>query len=439
MDAWKIIAQLMGLQDLYFINVRLFHKSLTAAFKVRYEPKVYHCRHCKSELSGIHDWQDRHVMGPPMGPFFKVQIHLLVPRAYCKNCGCVGADVPFIHDKIKSMTCGLAEVAGRFMEETTCAATSRLLHQNAKKLWSLDQHRMQLLLTRFKLPDDLDVSYLSADEVHHKTVINNNQRFGRRWNPLFITNLVCHKNGKILFNGSGRDSRALEDSLSVLSPGQKLAVEYCAVDLHDPFIQAIKKHLPNAQVCIDRFHLVQNINKCIDAVRKEEFKKAQSKNDIFTEGMLSPSRRFVLMERSVSLGKQDFKMLKKLRDINQNIHNSMLLIETFHNLLECKTIKLFRSKLLKWYLLVRESKLKSFIKFTNLIRKYRSNIEAFIESRLTTAVSEGINNAIKTLKKSGYGYPNQMSFRMKCLQRHGFLNHYAINTDDLLFKVTDPI
>ncbi len=56
----------------------------------------------------------------------------------------------------------------------------------------------------------------------------------------------------------------MEDCFSVLSEGQKLAVEWFACDIHEPFISAAKKHLPNAKICVDRFHLVQLLNNAFD-------------------------------------------------------------------------------------------------------------------------------------------------------------------------------
>ena len=439
MEPWKVITQLLGLQSVTFTSVKLFRKSLTAVFHCEYRSDGYGCSKCGQAMTGIHDWQERRMSGPPMGVFSKVHLHLKIPRGYCPTHGASLARVPFVHTKFKSMTCGLVEVAGRLMEELSCAGAGRILHQNAKKLWSADQYRMRFMMSRFKLPEDLDLSYLSADEVHHRTFRDpTQQKLVRKRDIQFVTNLVSHKDGKVIFNAKGRDKPALEACLSVLSPGQRMAVEHFAVDMHDPFIAAAKAKCPNAEVSVDRFHLVQQVNRRFDEVRRLEFKQAQARKDTFTEGMLSPARRFVLMERDKHLTKHEFKMLRRLRDINTNISNAMLLVENFHVIMDRRTVDGFRKGLCEWYQMVRESKLKPFLDLCKLIRKYRRNIEAYITSRLTTAVSEGLNNAIKTLKKASYGLPRVESFRLKIMQRHGYLNHRNINTDDLLFNMPNP-
>lgn len=443
MDAWKIIIALLGLQDVFVDDVKLFTKKHGRRAEI-YATQIFskcRCHKCKTPLERIHDYQKRFLQGPPVGVFARVVIALSTPRGWCTKCRKnQRADVPFIHPEFTSVTCGFAEVAGRLMEETTCEAASRLLQCNSKKLWSLDRWRMQYMLQRLKLPDDMDVGMLSADEVHFRTK-RFKQRKGwtaRRWEVEFVTDLVCYKNSKVLFNAMGRDSRALEECISVLSEGQRLAVEFFAVDMHDPFINVIRDKCPNAEICVDRFHLVQQANKTFDEVRRRELKQAQKDGDMFQEGMLAPSRRFVLVEKKKDLTKQELKMLDRLREENKNINNAMLLVEYFHSMLERKNPQTFRQALLNWYKLVREAGLKEFRKFAALIRRYRRNIEAYTKSNLTTAVSEGLNNKIKTLKKVAYGYMNPTSFRHKILQRCGFLNHYHINTDDLFYSAPNP-
>ena len=282
------------------------------------------------------------------------------------------------------------------------------------------------------------MSHLAADEVHFRTVENANRRgpFAKRYVPEFVTNLVSPKHGKVLSNAFGRDSAALEDCLLKLSPEQLLTVKKFAVDMHEPFMAVIRTECPNADICVDRFHLAQKVNEAFDKVRRTEFKKARENNNEFTENMLEPHRRFILVAREKDLNRTERKMLDKLRDTNKEIHTGMLLVEYFHRALDKKSVLSFRRALRAWYLVVRESKLEPFLKLAKTVRRYRKQIEAYINSGLTTAVAEGLNNKIKTLKKMAYGYSNKTSFLRKILQRCGFLNHNHIRTDDLFYGVT---
>ena len=288
-----------------------------------------------------------------------------------------------------------------------------------------------------RLPEDLDLSHMSADEVHFRTFPKKDSL--SKPEIQFVTNLVCYKESKILSNAMGRSGKSLEACLNVLTEPQKLSIHFFAVDMHDPFIEVIKVQCPNAEICVDRYHLAENVNKCFDEIRRSEFKKAKEGNDEFQIGMLSPHRRFVLVEREKKLSTKDLNMLNKLKELNNNIFNGMILVEHFHKILDKIEVEEFRKSLTLWYRLVRESGLKPFRRFANTIRKYRKNIESYVKSKLTTAVSEGLNNKIKTLKRMAYGYNNKASFLNKILQRCGFLNSKYINTNNWFWRLPEHL
>jgi transposase len=441
MDFREIITSFLGIQDVVVEDIKRFKKDLRLEVKVRQKRSECFCSNCGLQFGHVKEWSLRQLKGPPMGVYQIVIIKFIQMRGFCEDCNCTSvARVDWIHPKFESMTCGFAEVAGRLMEEITCEAVSRILHTSSKLMWELDQYRMEIMLQFLRLPSDLDIAYLAADEVHFRTVKIENRKglFAKRYSPEFVTNLVAPKAGKVLFNSMGRDSMALTASLRVLSKGQKLSVEHFAVDMHEAFISVIKKECPNAEICVDRFHLIQKVNEAFDKVRKSEFKKAKETKNEFNQNMLEPHRRFILVAREKDLSKSEQKLLDQLRTINKSIHTAMLLVEFFHKALDKTSVKAFRKTLLTWYQVVREARLEPFTKLAKTIRKYRRNIEAYINSRLTTAVAEGLNNKIKVLKRIGYGYSNPMSFCRKILQRCGYLNHLSINTDEFFFKWPNP-
>lgn len=441
MDFRYAISQFLGIQDVTVEDLKLFKKDLRAVIVVRQDRDECYCTQCGLQLSNVHEWIFKELKGPPLGIYSDVTLKLWQLRANCDDCNrVILAPADWIHPKFPSMTCSFAETAGRLMEEITCEAVGRILHCNSKTLWSLDQYRMELMMKSLRLPKDIDVSYLCADEVHFRTVpvTERTGLFAKRWQPKFITNLVCPAESKVLFNGPGRDGKALSTALSILSPGQLLAVEKFAVDMHEAFISVIKQRCSNADVVIDRFHLAQKINEAFDKLRKTEFRKAKDNKNGLVRDMLEPHRRFILVSRDADLSKSEIKLIDRLRLANKEINCGMLLVEYFHKALDQRKVSDFRKVLARWYQLCRNTRLEPFIKFAKTLRRYRKNIEAYITSRLTTAVIEGLNNKIKVLKRMGYGYSNEISFMRKILQRCGYLNHLSINTDEFLFRIPHP-
>lgn len=439
MDFQEAIIDFLGIQDVEIEAINFHKKGRKVRVIARQKRSECFCTRCGLQFDSIKEWQKKEIKAPPMGVYTDVKILFYQMRGNCDTCNRSGvAGACWIHPEFKSMTCGFTEVAGRLMEEITCEAVSRILVTDSMTMWRVDQWRMELMAKRLVLPANMDVSFLAADEVHFRTIENKNRKgpFAKRYVPEFVTNLVSPKYGKVIANALGRDSVSLEECLLKLSPEQLLSVQKFAVDMHEPFMTVIRTECPNADICVDRFHLAQKVNEAFDKVRRTEFKKAKQTNNEFVEAMLEPHRRFILMSREQRLSFTEKKMLDKLRDANKEIHTGMLLVEYFHRALDKATVLSFRKALAAWYLFVRESKLEAFLKLAKTIRRYRKQIEAYILSGLTTAVAEGLNNKIKTLKKMAYGYSNKRSFLRKILQRCGFLNHQHINTDDLFYCVT---
>ena len=435
----EIIIKAIGLQDVTIEEIKYFESLLKIEIFVRQIKEKCRCHKCKSPITYVHEWKRRDIYGPPIGVFVEVIIHLKQLRGVCLICdGQVKSSfIEFVHPQFSNMTLSLCEHAGRMMEEITCAAVARLLRLNPKTMWDLDQWRMKKMKAFLKLPADIDLNFMSADEVHFRSLPKKDSITKREIK--FATNLVCYKESKVLSNAMGRRGSSLRQCLNVLSEPQRLSIHFFAVDMHDPFIKVIRKLCPNAEVCIDRFHLAEAVNKAFDSVRKSEFKKARESNDKFQQNMLCPHRRFVLVEREKKLNMKDLGMLEKLKKINNNIFNGMILVEHFHKILDKTDVIEFRKSLTLWYYLVRESNLAAFRKLAKTIRKYRLSIESYIKSKLTTAVSEGLNNKIKTLKRMAYGYTNEESFLNKILQRCGYLNSRFINTTNWFWKLPEGL
>jgi transposase len=74
------------------------------------------------------------------------------------------------------------------------------------------------------------------------------------------------------------------------------------VDMHEPFMSVIRTECPNAEICVDRFHLVRKVNEAFDKVRRSEFSKASEDNNKFAKNMLEPHRRFIVHRRSAPSG-----------------------------------------------------------------------------------------------------------------------------------------
>ena len=318
------IIEAVGLQNIILEKTKYSKEKLTLEIFCQQDRTSCRCHQCDNLLGPVHEWKRRVIRGPPVGAFCEVIIHLKQLRAHCYFCDdqVRSAKIDFVHPYFQNLTLALCEHAGRLMEEITCAAVARLLRLNSKTMWDFDQWRMKKMKSLLELPNDLDLTFMSADEVHFRSLPKKDSITKREIK--FATNLVCYKESKVLSNAMGRAGSSLKNCLNILTEPQRLAIHFFAVDMHDPFISIIKKFCPNAQICVDRFHLAQKVNDTFDDLRKAEFKLADAANDKFQLKMLAPHRRFVLVEREKKLKKSDLKMLDQLKKIIRSLKRLML-------------------------------------------------------------------------------------------------------------------
>lgn len=438
MDFLDVLITALGMQDVDVEAYEYDTENLEAQFTVRQLREKAICPHCSEPIYGVKQWKKRKLKGPPLGAFLKVTITLYHLQGACGLCNKHRlAYAPYIHPGSKKVTCSFAEWAGRLMEEITCEATARLLGAKSKSLWKLDQWRMKAMKKELDLTErKLNLKKLSADEVHMRTVKPKGCKMDKAaYKKKFITNLVSHNQSKVLANAKGRNAGSLKRCLKQLSEEQRDKVRYLAVDMHDGYISAAEEMCPKALVAVDRFHVVQQLNESFNEVRQDELEKAKKSKDLFQMTQLAGSKKYIYLEKERDLGKEDQKTLLRLRKLNENINTGLLLVEYFHRILDKTKLRDFRASMKTWYGLVKASELKPLQKFSKLVRKYRIRIEAYIRSRLTTAISEGLNNKIKVLKRMGYGYTNDESFMNKILQRCGLLNSTYIPTTSWFFSV----
>ncbi len=57
------------------------------------------------------------------------------------------------------------------------------------------------------------------------------------------------------------------------------SVEVVAMDMWRPYIDAAAKWLPNARVCVDRFHVAWHLGDAVNAVRKQEHRRLRVEGD----------------------------------------------------------------------------------------------------------------------------------------------------------------
>jgi transposase len=100
----------------------------------------------------------------------------------------------------------------------------------------------------------------------------------------YITLLTDLDQGRVLDVEEERTEEAAAGVWLTLSPEQRQGVEAVAVDMWEPFIRAVQKQVPNADIVHDKFHVSKYLGEAVDKVRRQEHKELMAQGDETLKG-----------------------------------------------------------------------------------------------------------------------------------------------------------
>jgi len=65
----------------------------------------------------------------------------------------------------------------------------------------------------------------------------------------------------------GRDKRGMSLYLGAISQEERANVEYVSIDMWEPYRDLASRCFPNAKICVDSFHVMENMARALDGVR----------------------------------------------------------------------------------------------------------------------------------------------------------------------------
>ena len=221
--------------------------------------------------------------------------------------------------------------------------------------------------------------------------------------------------GRVIHVGKGRSGQALNGFWRRLR-SSRAQIEAVATDMSPAYIEAVKKHLPQAALVFDRFHIMKLFNDRLSELRRELYREA---TDVLEKRVLKGTRWLLLKNwENLDQERNEHQRLEDALVVNRSLAIAYYLKEELRQFWEQPgriTAELFLDD---WCARARASGIQMLIKFANTLQGHRSGLLAWYEHRISTGPLEGVNNKIKTLKRMAYGYRNQEYFRLKILAIH---------------------
>lgn len=251
---------------------------------------------------------------------------------------------------------------------------------------------------------------ISVDEVSYK-------KYHR-----YLTNVVDVEKRVIIWNDCGRKTEVLNKYYAEIGEEACKQIESVAIDGARTFISSTNKYAVNALIVYDKFHIMQKLNWAVDMRRKQELRKAHKEKNDELVNLINCRQRFIFLKKKSNLTKNQAQYLERLCENNEPIYKAMLLKESFIKVYDYETAEEAQSYLENWIKDAASSTVNTFRIIASSFKDKLQYIVNWFKKKISSAISEGINNKIKRLKRMAYGYKDVDYFRLKIHQHCGLLN-----------------
>lgn len=230
----------------------------------------------------------------------------------------------------------------------------------------------------------------------------------------FIVVLVDLDTGKLVGLVKEKKQKAIESVL--LSWGREVLeqIEEVSMDLAKIYKSIAEKLCPNAVITVDRFHVSKLLHEELNQGRIEQKKTAESLKAESREKVLGNLKgcKYILLKRSENLNEKQKNQLIKLKEASPKIAIMYNLKEEFTEIFD-KSNNLGEGtiNLLDWL----EKAAPFFQKTVKTIKNWFGEVVGYFERKTTQGVVEGINNKLKLIKRSGFGFRNFDNFQKRSL------------------------
>lgn len=214
-----------------------------------------------------------------------------------------------------------------------------------------------------------------------------------------------------------RSQEALEHWLRDLGEGARKAIRVVAMDMWGPYRGVIKAKLPWAEIVADRFHVTKHLNDAITKIRCGLQDKADKSDNELLKGT-----RWILVKHREELKPADEAKLQAVLAAFPTLRKAYLLKERFRTLSDkIKDRKRAERFLRVWVYEAQASGLPQLLKFVKTLQNWWEEFLNYFNEGFTSAVVEGLNNAIRGIIRRAYGYHLFENFRLHVMVEYANL------------------
>jgi transposase len=207
---------------------------------------------------------------------------------------------------------------------------------------------------------------------------------------------------RLLWVAQERTEESLRRFFLTLTEDVRGSIRFICSDMWQPYLNVVAEQVKQAVHILDRFHIMQSMNKAIDEVRRGEVRRLEE-NDY--EPVLKHSRWCLLKRRENLTDQQTIKLSELLRYNLQSVR-SYLQREDFQRFWEYVSPAWAGKFLDEWCTRTMKSQIKPMKKIALSLREHRELILNWFRARgtISTGTVEGLNNKAKLVIRKAFGF-----------------------------------
>ncbi|TWH39738.1 ISL3 family transposase [Dulcicalothrix desertica] len=400
----RVLTQLLNLPDVTVESS--IQEGLVLILSVSKKEKSAVCPHCGTKSRHLHQNQNHLVKDLPMGDK-EVILNLNRRRFKCKKCRKTFSEqLDFVGTK-KSFTHRYAE---NIVKQVISSNVSNVAENNG--LSDEEVNSMIEDVAQKLLPIDLsNLRRLGIDEI---SLVKGQGKF--------IVVLVDIDTGKLIGLVKVILQIVIENFMKTWGEEVLEKIEEVSMDMTGNYKSLVDKVCSNAVVTVDRFHITKVIHQELNQARIDEKKTALELNVESREKVFDSLKgnKFTLLKAEDKLTDKQKDKLDKIREASPLLGIMHSLKEEFHDIFDnSEDLGEGTLELLDWL----EKAEPYYQKSVKTIKRWFGEIIGYFERKTTNGVVEGINNKLKLIKRSGFGFRNFRNFEIRALLSW----HYNIN------------
>lgn len=309
------------------------------------------------------------------------------PRVRCAEHGVVAAQVPWArHDA--GHTYAFDDTAAWLVTHCSKSAVRDLLRIAWRTVGSI--------VTRVVADEEAKTDRLAGlrrigiDEISYKK--------GHK----YLTVVVDHDTGVLLWAHPGRDSATLEKFFDLLGKERCAQISLVSADAAEWIAIVVAARCSNAELCMDPFHVVQWATKALDEVRREVWNAARKGGQKAVAKELKDTR-YALWKSPEDLTERQAAKLCWIAKTNKPLYRAYLMYQQLRQVFQLKGEDGMQL-LDEWVNWASRSQLPAFVKVAASIRAHRDGINAALEHSLSNARVESVNTKLRLLTRIAFGF-----------------------------------